>query len=98
MGDFNAILSVEDMLHGAEVQDIEARDFRKFMIEAGMTELQTIGRTYTWSNNHTYSRIDRAIVNSIWMNKKAPTPVQVTDPIFSDHSPLSIELGRSGTS
>lgn len=92
MGDFNAILNVEDMLHG-----VETRDFRKFMIEAGMTTLQTIGRIYTWSNNHTYSRIDRTIVNSVWMNKMPPTPVQVMDPILSDHSPLSIELGRSGT-
>lgn len=67
------------------------------MVEAGMTELQTIGRSYTWSNNHTYSSIDRAIVNSIWMTTMPPLSVQVMDPIFSDHSLHSIELGRSGS-
>lgn len=64
IGNFNAVLNVEDRVHGTEVQDAETRDFRKFMVEAGMTELQTIGRSYTWSNTHTYSKIDRAIVNS----------------------------------
>ncbi|XP_033514857.2 uncharacterized protein [Nicotiana tomentosiformis] len=94
MGDFNAILNVEDRVHGTKVQDAETRDFGKFMVEAGMTELQIIGRSYICSNNHTYSRIDRSIVNSNWMTIMPPLLVQVMDYIFSDHSPLCIELGR----
>ncbi|XP_070011242.1 uncharacterized protein [Nicotiana sylvestris] len=94
MGYFNAILYVEDRIHDTEVQDAETRDFKTFMVEAGMTELQTIGKSYTWSNNHTYSKIDRAIVNSNWMTTMPPLSVQVMDPIFLDHSPLFIELDR----
>ncbi|XP_070057781.1 uncharacterized protein [Nicotiana tomentosiformis] len=94
MGDFNAILNLEDRVHSIEVHDAEIRDFRKFMVEAGMTELQTIGRSYTRRNNHTYSRIDRAIVNSNWMTTMPHLLVQVIDPIFLDHSPLCIELDR----
>lgn len=41
-----------------------------------MIELPTIGRSYTWMDTHVYSRIDRAIMNSL----------------FSDHSPLGIEV------
>ncbi|XP_070035313.1 uncharacterized protein [Nicotiana tomentosiformis] len=64
------------------------------MVEAEMTKLQTIGRSYTWSNNHTYSKIDRSIVNSNWITTMPPLSVQVMDPIFSYHSPLYIKLGR----
>ncbi|XP_070018914.1 uncharacterized protein [Nicotiana sylvestris] len=43
-----------------------------------------------------YSRIDRAIVNSTWMTTIPPLSMQVMDSIFSDHSPLCIELDMLG--
>lgn len=94
MGDFNAILEVEDRVHGNVVQDHEIRDFREFIEDAGMTELQAIGRPFTWTNSHVFSEIDRAFVNGEWMNNMLPIQVHVLDPDFSDHSSLSIELGR----
>ncbi|XP_019256264.1 PREDICTED: uncharacterized protein LOC109234650 [Nicotiana attenuata] len=93
IGDFNAILEVEDRTHGTVVQDQEIRDFREFMEESGMTELKAIGRSFTWTNSHVFSKIDRAIVNGEWMSKMPITQVHVLDPYFSDHSPLCIELG-----
>ncbi|XP_070038219.1 uncharacterized protein [Nicotiana tomentosiformis] len=63
MGDFNAILEVEDKVHGNMVQDHEIRDFREFLKDTGMTELQAIGRPFTWTNSHVFSKIDRALVN-----------------------------------
>ncbi|XP_075079919.1 uncharacterized protein LOC142165216 [Nicotiana tabacum] len=69
------------------VMDIEDRDCK-------LNELNNVDRSYTWTNNHVYSRIDRAIVNAHWMMSMPPMQVNVMDPQFSDHSPLCIELDQ----
>lgn len=91
MGDFNIILEVEDMVHCNIVQDHEIKDFREFVEDAGMTELQEIGRPFTWTNNDVFNKIDNALVNGEWMNYIAHIQVHILDPYFSDHSPLNIE-------
>ncbi|XP_019264348.1 PREDICTED: uncharacterized protein LOC109241980 [Nicotiana attenuata] len=66
-----------DRQHGTEVQDIETRDFKEFLLDTGMHELQYMGRNYTRTNNHTSSRIDRGLV---------------LEPLVSDHSPLKLMI------
>ncbi|XP_019256427.1 PREDICTED: uncharacterized protein LOC109234833 [Nicotiana attenuata] len=92
--DFNTVLHPEDRQFGAPVQEVGIRDFRGFLFDTGMTELQFMGRNYTWTNNHVYSKIDRAIVNGDWMTTMPTLQVRVMEPYFSDHSPLSIQFGR----
>lgn len=65
MGDYNSILTMEDRQNGAPEQDIETRDFKECKFDCGLTELVTVGREYTWTNNHVYSRIDRALSNCL---------------------------------
>ncbi|XP_019242474.1 PREDICTED: uncharacterized protein LOC109222588 [Nicotiana attenuata] len=90
MGDFNAIRSREDRPIGNLVQEMEVKDFNKFVEDAILAELRTNGRSFTWTNGHTYSRIDRALVNAEWMLKMPHLGVCVMDSGCSDHSPLSI--------
>ncbi|XP_070020234.1 uncharacterized protein [Nicotiana sylvestris] len=92
MGDFNSILGVDDRMHGSEVQDNETKDFKEVIEDCSLAELPTVGKTYTWTNGHVYSRIDRAIVNDIWMINMPPRQVQILNPLFSDHSPLGIKV------
>ncbi|XP_070023456.1 uncharacterized protein [Nicotiana sylvestris] len=92
MGDFNAIMGIEDRVNGTVVQENKIKDFRSLMEECRLNELGTVSRSYTWTNSHVYSRIDRAIVNAHWMINMPPMQVHVMDPQFSDHSPLCIEL------
>ncbi|KAH0698752.1 hypothetical protein KY284_012967 [Solanum tuberosum] len=94
IGDFNAILLGEDRQLGNPFQKGEIRDFNEFMLDIGMSELKSIGRTYTWSNGRTCSKIDRAIVNGEWMLNMIPMEVTVMNPGTSDHSPLSLALDR----
>ncbi|XP_019260883.1 PREDICTED: uncharacterized protein LOC109238857 [Nicotiana attenuata] len=61
MRDFNAVFTSQDRQHGTILQDMEIQDFREFMSDTGMNELPTVGRDYTWINNHIYSRIDRGL-------------------------------------
>ncbi|XP_019239440.1 PREDICTED: uncharacterized protein LOC109219434 [Nicotiana attenuata] len=94
MRDYNAILQSQDRRHGNEVQDIETRDFKEFLLDTGMHELQYVGRDYTWTNNHTYSRIDRGLVNADWMMMMPNMKVQVLEPLVSDHSPLKLMISQ----
>nr|XP_009597573.1 uncharacterized protein LOC104093526 [Nicotiana tomentosiformis] len=95
MGDFNTILGAEDRVHGREVQDHETKDFRALMEDCSLTELPTVGKSYTWTNSHVYSRIDRAIVNDNWKINMPPLQVHIMNSLFSDHSPLGIEVEGS---
>ncbi|XP_070049184.1 uncharacterized protein [Nicotiana tomentosiformis] len=58
--------------------------------------MRTVGRQYTWTINHIYSRINRAIVNVEWMSTMPNLEVVVLDPLFSDHSPLCITFEDQG--
>nr|XP_016486070.1 PREDICTED: uncharacterized protein LOC107806429 [Nicotiana tabacum] len=69
MGDYNAVLHVEDMKYGNPVTEIETKDFSDYLFDTGVTEMQSAGREYTWTNTHIYSKINRALVNSEWFIK-----------------------------
>ncbi|KAK4729828.1 hypothetical protein R3W88_022816 [Solanum pinnatisectum] len=47
------------------------------------------GREYTWTNRRVYSRIDKAIDNTAWIDIM-PTQVMAMKPLFSNHSPLGL--------
>lgn len=63
MGDYNAILQIENRVKGSQVQDNEIKDFSDFMATTGMHELKIVGVSYTLTNGHVCSKIDKAIVN-----------------------------------
>ncbi|XP_070005284.1 uncharacterized protein [Nicotiana sylvestris] len=59
-----------------------------------MCEMRTVGKDYTWTNSHVFSRIDRTIVNAEWVINMPQVDVVIMDPLFSDHSPLCVKLGE----
>ncbi|XP_019258106.1 PREDICTED: uncharacterized protein LOC109236386 [Nicotiana attenuata] len=91
MGDFNSIFGDEDRMQGRDVLDSETKDFREVVEECNLAELPTIGRSYTWTNSHVFSRIDRALVNDKWILNMPSRQVHVMNPGFSYHSPLGME-------
>ncbi|XP_009766992.2 uncharacterized protein [Nicotiana sylvestris] len=93
MRDFNVVFS-QDRQHGTMIQDMETKDFREFMNDTGMNELPSVGRGYTWINNHTYSRIDRRLVNISWMMTMPSLSIQVLEPSVSAHSPLKLMISQ----
>lgn len=92
MGDFNAILHGDDKANGNVVQESEIKDFKEFLENTGLCELKTVGREYTWTNGHVFSRIDKALINPIWMTTMSQLEVEILDPGCSDHSPLVIDF------
>ncbi|XP_070015735.1 uncharacterized protein [Nicotiana sylvestris] len=90
MGDYNAVLGVDDRKSDNPVQEVEIRDFRDFMLNNDMNELKYIGRKFTWTNSHVWSKIDRAIINAEWMTIMKQLEVVVMEPFISDHTPLCL--------
>ncbi|XP_070017986.1 uncharacterized protein [Nicotiana sylvestris] len=90
MGYYNVTQSFEDRYNGNPVMEAETRDFSEFLLNTGMTELKAVGREFTWTNNHVYSRIDRALVNARWMIDMTQLEVVLHDPLFFDHTPICL--------
>lgn len=63
MGDFNTMLEVDDRINGNLVQATELRDFREFIKDNGVIKMKYVGRRYTWTDNHTSSKIDWMFCN-----------------------------------
>ncbi|KAM3281490.1 hypothetical protein P3S67_028512 [Capsicum chacoense] len=98
MGDFNAIYKVEHRLIGSTVQEAEIKDFESFLIENNMLVLRTTGREFSWTNGHTYTMIDWALVNISWMLDVPNSELILLDPGHSDRSPLSLSFAKEDTS
>lgn len=93
IGDFKTILEVDDRV-GSPVQDAEIRDFSDFFQEMDMSELKSVGKTYTWTNIYVHSKLDKAIVNAEWIQKFTYLEAEVINPRCSDHSPIEIMLDK----
>lgn len=64
----------------------------KCITDYNLTELTTFGRKLTWTNGQVFSRINRALVNAEWVLHMPIVKVLFLDPLFSNHSPLSINV------
>ncbi|KAH0714216.1 hypothetical protein KY284_007121 [Solanum tuberosum] len=76
----------------SQVQSSEIRDFQECITNCNLTELATVGRKFTSTNRHVFIRIDRALVNVEWVLHMPIVQALVMDPLFSNHSPLSINV------
>ncbi|XP_058767824.1 uncharacterized protein LOC131641534 [Vicia villosa] len=96
VGDFNNILKVGDRIGGNEIHLAEYIDMEDMMATSNLSEHETIGAWFTWSNkqvaNPISSRIDRALVNAEWHRRFPNSSVEVLNPNISDHTPLRIKL------
>ena len=75
-----------------KVQLAKIKDFNGCLINSNLSELHAVGRKYTWTNGHMFSKVDRALVNDELIIRMRPVQVMVIAPVFSDHSPMSIDL------
>ncbi|XP_074305979.1 uncharacterized protein LOC141641207 [Silene latifolia] len=71
-GDFNNVLNFNERI-GREVNWTDIADFRERVQYCGVTDIKGQGAFYTWNNKHEassrlFSRIDRFLVNSDWMD------------------------------
>ncbi|KAL0404249.1 UNVERIFIED_CONTAM: hypothetical protein Sradi_2065700 [Sesamum radiatum] len=93
LGDFNAVIdSSESCGRVAEVNNAIA-EFREFITEAALVHLPFTGCPYTWHNcsegsRSLWRRLDRVLVNEVWLEKWPLSSYLSVFPSVLDHSPL----------
>ncbi|XP_048620188.1 uncharacterized protein LOC125590606 [Brassica napus] len=101
LGDFNQILS-SDEHYSIEAYDPPVRgmeEFRTFLDSNDLTDLNCRGTFYTWNNSRPEDpilrKLDRALVNPVWIHQ-FPESLAIFDPPGdSDHSLCLVSLSPS---
>ncbi|GAB2281429.1 hypothetical protein Dimus_039469 [Dionaea muscipula] len=91
--DFNCVSDPSERMNGAPVHHHEIADFAQFKHDAGMIDIPSQGPWFTWTNNHTWCKLDRALVNQEWFNlDQNSNAIFAPIGLFSDHSACFIKL------
>jgi len=97
MGDFNIVRFPDERCGDLPVDLAEMDDFNKYVNDIQMYDMNTKGFFYTWRNKrdneaHIMSRIDRVLVNDMWLQVFPNVEAEVVAEGVSDHSPLIISI------
>ncbi|KAH1202514.1 hypothetical protein GmHk_17G048965 [Glycine max] len=95
IGDFNNVASANDRIGGRMVTENEYIDLKEMMNVAGLSEMESIGDYFTWSNKHNvgtiYSRINKVLGNVKWFQDRLDYHLKILPPSVSDHALLCVE-------
>ncbi|KAK2424092.1 hypothetical protein QL285_034490 [Trifolium repens] len=94
MGDFNNVLKATDIIGGKLVHESKYIDLSSFMDRVGLSEMDSLGDYYTWSNKHVdgmiYSRIDGVLGNVDWFQLNLDSTLTIMDPGISNYALLCL--------
>nr|XP_019067280.1 uncharacterized protein LOC109119268 [Solanum lycopersicum] len=97
VGDYNVISDVDEKLGGLPYNMRKSMDFIAVIEACGLVDIGFSGHKFTWSNkrgiNHRIrKRLDRALVNDLWLEKMPQTTITHLSTTGSDHCPLLLEM------
>ncbi|CAN1186890.1 hypothetical protein LINPERHAP2_LOCUS38390 [Linum perenne] len=75
-------------LGGAPFNRARNKSFIDTTIFCGLVDLPFFRPRFTWSRNNVYSRLDRALVNSAWLQSCPDSSVVDLHKLKSDHRPI----------
>ncbi|XVF74117.1 hypothetical protein PTKIN_Ptkin13bG0034500 [Pterospermum kingtungense] len=95
VGDFNAVLSVEEVSSGSLASN-RCAGFQDWIFDNGLLDMGFVGSRFTWSRGLSSStlkaaRLDRALCNVEWRNRFSNVFVVHAPRVKSDHNPLIIK-------
>jgi endonuclease/exonuclease/phosphatase family metal-dependent hydrolase len=91
-GDFNVTLYFDERLRGDTHRSAVA-DFANFVAEQGLMDLPMAGGESTWSNNLTWSRLDRFLVAPEWEFCYPALLQKKLLRVWLDHAPIFLSSG-----
>ncbi|XP_056692237.1 uncharacterized protein [Spinacia oleracea] len=100
LGDLNEVTNQSEKKGGRQFRLSQCSDLVNFMDAGGLVDIGYNGCPYTWTNARQgleliQERLDRALVNSVWLNNFPFTKVHHLPRTYSDHSPILISLTHS---
>ena len=97
VGDYNVISSAEERIGGSAPNIRDLEEFNSALNRSGLFPVQFDGSAYTWTNGRMWQRLDRAVVNSVWLSDIEMTRVAHLQRGRSDHCPLLVRGGSTAT-
>ncbi|XP_074319945.1 uncharacterized protein LOC141656786 [Silene latifolia] len=93
--DFNTVLAPSERLGGQSTME-EMQDFQQFIDNCEVIDMPASGSYYTWNNKQdpetrVYSRLDRAFVNTEWLDTYKDTYALFHTEGDFDHTPCTIQ-------
>ena len=92
VGDFNSILHQREGIGGNEVLDSELKGFSECLRQSSLQEFIHHGASFSWTNKTIWSRIDRALLNTLWYDTFDFTLVTYQSQSLSDHTPSTLDF------
>lgn len=98
VGDFNSPLHYDDRV-GSTVSYAEIRDFQQMVNKCNLVDLACTGPRYTWNNkqlgsSRVLSKIDRSLINDVWIENWPNSIVHFLPEGWFDHSPMVIRFDK----
>ncbi|KAK4384199.1 hypothetical protein Sango_3081900 [Sesamum angolense] len=99
LGDFNAVMDDSEVHGRAADTSVSMTEFRTCIRDSGLVHLPFTGCPFTWHNcsegpRSLWKRLDRMLVNTIWMDAWPSSSYISALPSTSDHSPLILTMDR----
>ncbi|XP_057463925.1 uncharacterized protein LOC130753792 [Actinidia eriantha] len=93
MGDFNNVLNIDERSNGHPVTQYEIKDFQQCCNKLGLIDTAYSGAHLTWTNNSTWCKLDRAMINNKWVSDSLRAHAHFGFPgKLSDHSPCLVSM------
>ena len=75
VGDYNVISCAEERIGGSAPNIRDLEEFNSALHRSGLFPVQFDGSVYTWTNGRMWQRLDRAVVNGVWLSDVEMTRV-----------------------
>ncbi|KAK9667762.1 hypothetical protein RND81_13G009700 [Saponaria officinalis] len=97
LGDFNVIRDISERLSSSPPNLDDILVFNNCLLHCGLMDLQSSGCEFTWTNKQdgaarVWSKLDRAMVNNLWLAKFSSTFANFLPAGVSDHSPTLVTV------
>ncbi|KAK4384190.1 hypothetical protein Sango_3082900, partial [Sesamum angolense] len=95
-GDFNAVLDMSEVSGASGDILVAMNEFNDCILQTGLLSMPMQGERFTWHNcsldgRSLWKRLDRLLVNDIWMDRWPNLFYTCLTPRTSDHSPLVLK-------
>ncbi|KAK4384231.1 hypothetical protein Sango_3080300 [Sesamum angolense] len=95
-GDFNAVLDMSEVSGASWDIRVAMNEFNDCILQTGLLSLPMQGERFTWHNcsldgRSLWKRLDRLLVNDVWMDRWPNLYYTCLTPRTSDHSPMVLK-------
>ncbi|XP_062075457.1 uncharacterized protein LOC133779519 [Humulus lupulus] len=97
LGDFNAPFTGKDRLGGKPISGLEFADPNRWLADAYLEPLKSVGSYFTWTNNQhgatrIYTKIDHVLINEKWVDLFPQATAMFSWEAISDHCSCLVKL------